>query len=137
VRLEGLGKLKKSSDLILIRTRNLPVCSIVPQPTTLWYTFLFYWLAQNSSHMPLLLASSQLIKGNSFSQPQETHSSPYKVKDSRPGEPGLTCTTACFTKYCCVEPSWVAVFNRVSDAISKHTRRIKQRYCTMVSISCL
>jgi hypothetical protein len=35
VRLEGLGQLKKSNDLIGNRTRNLPACSIVPQPTTL------------------------------------------------------------------------------------------------------
>jgi hypothetical protein len=34
VRLEWLGKLKISSDLIGSRTRNLPACSIVPQPTT-------------------------------------------------------------------------------------------------------
>jgi hypothetical protein len=34
VRLEGLGQLKKI-HLIGIRTHNLPVCSIVPQPTTL------------------------------------------------------------------------------------------------------
>jgi hypothetical protein len=31
----GLGKLKKSSDLIGIRTRDLQACSTVPQPTTL------------------------------------------------------------------------------------------------------
>jgi hypothetical protein len=35
VRLEGLGQLKKFSDLIGTRTRDLPVCSIVSQPTTL------------------------------------------------------------------------------------------------------
>jgi hypothetical protein len=35
VRLEGLGQFKKSSDLIGILTRDLPACSIVPQPTTL------------------------------------------------------------------------------------------------------
>jgi hypothetical protein len=34
VRLEGLGKLKKT-HLIGTRTRDLRVCSIVPQPTTL------------------------------------------------------------------------------------------------------
>jgi hypothetical protein len=34
VRLEGLGKLKKV-QLIGSRTRDLPACSIVPQPTTL------------------------------------------------------------------------------------------------------
>jgi hypothetical protein len=33
--LEGLSKLKKSSDLIGNRSRYLPVCSIVPQPTAL------------------------------------------------------------------------------------------------------
>jgi hypothetical protein len=35
VLLEGLGQLKKSNDLIGIRTRDLPDCSIAPQPTTL------------------------------------------------------------------------------------------------------
>jgi hypothetical protein len=35
MRLEGLGKLKKSDDLIGHRNGNLPACSIVPQPTTL------------------------------------------------------------------------------------------------------
>jgi hypothetical protein len=35
VRLEGLGKFEKSNDLTGNRTRDLPVCSIVPEPTTL------------------------------------------------------------------------------------------------------
>jgi hypothetical protein len=35
VRLEGLGKLKKSNDLIGNRTRDLLACSIVLQPTML------------------------------------------------------------------------------------------------------
>jgi hypothetical protein len=36
VRLEGLGKLEKeNNDLIGTRTRDLPACSIVPEPTTL------------------------------------------------------------------------------------------------------
>jgi hypothetical protein len=35
VRLEGLGHLKKSNDLIGNRTRELPTHSIVPQATTL------------------------------------------------------------------------------------------------------
>jgi hypothetical protein len=35
MRLEGLGQLKISDDLIGNRNRNLPVCSIVPQSTTL------------------------------------------------------------------------------------------------------
>jgi hypothetical protein len=34
VRLEGLGQLKKSNDLIGNRTRDFPACRIVPQPTT-------------------------------------------------------------------------------------------------------
>jgi hypothetical protein len=33
--LEGLGQLKKSNDLIGIRSRDLPACSIVSQPTTI------------------------------------------------------------------------------------------------------
>jgi hypothetical protein len=35
VRLEGLGQLKKNSDPIRNRTRDLSTCSIMPQPTTL------------------------------------------------------------------------------------------------------
>jgi hypothetical protein len=35
MRLERLGQLKKLIDLIGTRTRDLPACSIVPQPTTL------------------------------------------------------------------------------------------------------
>jgi hypothetical protein len=35
VRLEELGKLKKSNDLMENRNRDLSDCSIVPQPTTL------------------------------------------------------------------------------------------------------
>jgi hypothetical protein len=35
VRLEGLAQLKKPGDLIRNRTRDLPACSIVPQPTML------------------------------------------------------------------------------------------------------
>jgi hypothetical protein len=35
VRLEGLGKLKQSSDLIGIRDSYLPGCSIAPQPVML------------------------------------------------------------------------------------------------------
>jgi hypothetical protein len=35
VRLEGLGQLKKKSNgLIGIRSRDLPACSIIPQPAT-------------------------------------------------------------------------------------------------------
>jgi hypothetical protein len=35
VQVEGLGKLKNSKDLIVIWTRDLLACSIVPQPTTI------------------------------------------------------------------------------------------------------
>jgi hypothetical protein len=35
MRLEGLGQLKKSNDLIGTRSRHLPASSIVSQPTTL------------------------------------------------------------------------------------------------------
>jgi hypothetical protein len=35
VRLEGLRKLKDSNDFIGTLTRDIPACSIVPQPTTL------------------------------------------------------------------------------------------------------
>jgi hypothetical protein len=35
LRLEELGKLKKSNDIIGNQTGDLPACSIVPQPTTL------------------------------------------------------------------------------------------------------
>jgi hypothetical protein len=35
VQLEGLGQLVKTNNIIEIRTRDLPACSLVPQPTTL------------------------------------------------------------------------------------------------------
>jgi hypothetical protein len=35
VRPEGIGKLKKKMDIIGSRIRDLPACSIAPQPTTL------------------------------------------------------------------------------------------------------
>jgi hypothetical protein len=35
MRVERLGKLKNFDNLIGTRTRDIPVCSIVPQPTTL------------------------------------------------------------------------------------------------------
>jgi hypothetical protein len=35
VRLEGLGQLKQTNDLIGNGNRDLPACSIVPQKTTL------------------------------------------------------------------------------------------------------
>jgi hypothetical protein len=38
MRLEGLGQLKKSNDLLGNGTRDLPTCSIVPQPTMLLRT---------------------------------------------------------------------------------------------------
>jgi hypothetical protein len=38
VRLEGLGQWENFNDLIGNRTRDLPACSIAPQPTTLLRT---------------------------------------------------------------------------------------------------
>jgi hypothetical protein len=38
VRPEGLGKLKKSND-IGSRTRDIPACSIAPQPSALPHTY--------------------------------------------------------------------------------------------------
>jgi hypothetical protein len=35
VRLEGLDKLETFNDIIETRTHDLPICSLVPQPTTL------------------------------------------------------------------------------------------------------
>jgi hypothetical protein len=35
MRLEGLGQLKNSNDIIGTRTRDLPACSIVPERNTL------------------------------------------------------------------------------------------------------
>jgi hypothetical protein len=34
VRLERVGQSKKSNDLVANQTRDLPVCNIVPEPTT-------------------------------------------------------------------------------------------------------
>jgi hypothetical protein len=49
VRLEGLGQLKKSSDLIGIRARDLSACSTVPQATELLRVQLHYWLISSNS----------------------------------------------------------------------------------------
>jgi hypothetical protein len=50
LRLEGLGQLKKKIHLIGTRTRDFPVCSIVPQPTTLPRApFVFYCTVQKAS----------------------------------------------------------------------------------------
>jgi hypothetical protein len=38
MRLDGMGKLKKSNNLIGNRTGDLPACSIAPQPTALRYS---------------------------------------------------------------------------------------------------
>jgi hypothetical protein len=46
VRLEGLGKSKKI-HLIGTRTRNLPACNIVPQPTTLPRAPIFFVIEEN------------------------------------------------------------------------------------------
>jgi hypothetical protein len=58
VRLEGLDQLKKSSDPIGNRTRDLQACSIVPQPTTLprapLRKSLLLKSLKESPHMPLL-----------------------------------------------------------------------------------
>jgi hypothetical protein len=45
VRLEGLGKLKKSNDLIGNQTHDLPAFSIVPQPTVLLRAAVLYALS--------------------------------------------------------------------------------------------
>jgi hypothetical protein len=52
VRLEGLGQLNKSNELIGNRTHDLPTCSIVPQtkyvPSQYWREEELYLLADNS-----------------------------------------------------------------------------------------
>jgi hypothetical protein len=68
VRLEGLGQLKKSNDLIRTQTRDLPACSIMPQPTKLpraqlihvlaYYLFLCLWFV----HRHFLLNKPQIRK---------------------------------------------------------------------------
>jgi hypothetical protein len=48
VRLEGLGKLKKI-HLIGTRTRDLPACSIVPQPNTLSRApYIYIYISENT-----------------------------------------------------------------------------------------
>jgi hypothetical protein len=54
VRLEGLGKLKKIY-LIGTRTRDLPACSIVPQPIPLPRAPPFYWI-RIKTHQILVLS---------------------------------------------------------------------------------
>jgi hypothetical protein len=53
VRLQALGQLKKTNDIIGNRTRYLPACSIVPQPTTLPRappSYIFYTLFSKDTH---------------------------------------------------------------------------------------
>jgi hypothetical protein len=52
-RLEGLGQLKKSNDIIVNRTRDFPACSMVPQQTTL--------PRSNSHKMPIVRMSNMKI----------------------------------------------------------------------------
>jgi hypothetical protein len=48
VRLEGLDKLKKKIHLIGTQSRDLPACSIVPEPTTLPRAPFFSCIKQNT-----------------------------------------------------------------------------------------
>jgi hypothetical protein len=56
VLLEGLGKLKKKMHLIGIRSRDLPACNIVLQPTALprAIAFFFIWFVRLLALRPLL-----------------------------------------------------------------------------------
>jgi hypothetical protein len=66
VRPEGLGKLKKI-NLSGTRTRDLPACSIVPQPTTLpralkfLYAFLIFLIHVTSVLHPILLGLNTFL----------------------------------------------------------------------------
>jgi hypothetical protein len=61
VQLEELGKLRKSNDLIGNRSRDLPACSILPQPTVVASSFtkspIFYTMEGR------LKASSEIMVG--------------------------------------------------------------------------
>lgn len=50
MRLVGLSKLKKSNDLILSQTRDLPAYSIVPKPTTLLHAPMNKQILTEASH---------------------------------------------------------------------------------------
>jgi hypothetical protein len=54
VRLEELGKLKKSNDPIANQMRYLPACSIVPQPTALPRAPTLNWVLQIKNKTPLV-----------------------------------------------------------------------------------
>jgi hypothetical protein len=49
--LEGLGNLKKIIDLVGIRTSYLPVCSIVPKPTTLTRALTYIYISLAIYHI--------------------------------------------------------------------------------------
>jgi hypothetical protein len=68
VRLEGLGKLKKST-LSGTRTRDLPACSIMPQPTTLPRSLLAW---EPSSWPDLKKYSTELSSWTSTTIPKLT-----------------------------------------------------------------
>jgi hypothetical protein len=62
VQLEGLGQLKKSSNLIGNGTRDLPACSIVPQPTTLPGAPITYRAGQNFTLMKLEVMTEEAFQ---------------------------------------------------------------------------
>jgi hypothetical protein len=66
VRLEGLGQLKQI-HLIGTRTRDLPVCSIVPQPTTLpraptWYVLQNTMMAREMGASPVKSGKNRRLR---------------------------------------------------------------------------
>jgi hypothetical protein len=75
VRLEGLGKLKKYNDLIENRTHDLPVCSTVPERTTVPR-------APPATHSSVNLTVSEIIKNNYYC----VHFLPCRIWSSRVGE---------------------------------------------------
>jgi hypothetical protein len=56
VRLEGLGQLKKSNDLIGNLTRDLPACSIVPEPTKFFFYSWGETLGTAATYWPIVPA---------------------------------------------------------------------------------
>jgi hypothetical protein len=60
VRLEGLSNLKKI-HLIGIRSRGLPACSIVPQPTTLPHAPILYYIIFEIMCIMMIIMMNSLI----------------------------------------------------------------------------
>jgi hypothetical protein len=84
VRLEGLGQLKKSNDLIGNRTRDLPTCSIVPQPTTLPHAPLTWTMFKIPQWICTAVGRSEVNKWHFYFSTYKHNTPVYKLSAKSP-----------------------------------------------------